>query len=100
MKPQDQVLRRRLTLAARAPGLDAAALTRLAAESPDFVLLEQPHPALLRQLGLTTRTISALLCPDEARIAADLRWLETSGCTLLACTSPDYPELLRRSPDP
>jgi DNA processing protein len=99
MNRQEPRLCRRLMLAARAPGLDATALTRLAAESPDLALLEQPQPELLARLGLTARAITSLLSPDESRIAADLRWLDDSGCHLLACTSRDYPDLLRHSPD-
>ncbi|HET9474857.1 MAG TPA: DNA-processing protein DprA [Steroidobacteraceae bacterium] len=99
MNRQEPDLCRRLMLAARTRGLDAAALIHVTAESPDLALLEHPQPELLAQLGLTSRTIASLLCPDEARIAADLRWLEDSDCQLLACTSRDYPELLRRSPD-
>jgi len=36
---------------------------------------------------------------DEARLDADLRWLETSGATLVLCTSALYPELLAATPD-
>ena len=100
MNCQIEDLLRRLTLAARAPGLDATALQALAAESPDFELLARPDPALLAALGLTTAAIHWLLHPDEARVAADLRWLEASRCTLLPYTAPAYPQLLRASPDP
>ncbi len=79
MNRQEPDLCRRLMLAARAPGLDADALSRVAAESPDLALLDHPQPELLAQLGLTTRTIASLLCPDETRIAADLRWLRALG---------------------
>jgi len=98
MNRQEPDLSRRLLLAARTPGLDAAALALVAAESPDLALLEHPNPERLAQLGLTSRTIASLRCPDEARIAGDLRWLADSGCHLLSCTSHDYPDLLRRSP--
>ncbi len=90
---------RRLTLAARAPGLDANAFTALVAASPDLELLERPRSAELARLGLTTPAIQWLMCPDEARIAADLRWLAESCCTLLPCTADAYPPLLRLSPD-
>jgi DNA processing protein len=95
----DDLQRRRLTLAARAPGLDAGRFTALAAESPDLELLERPDPAALAQLGLTASAIQWLLRPDEARIAADLRWLRNSRCELLACTATGYPPLLRQAPD-
>jgi DNA processing protein len=42
--------------------------------------------------------IEWLLAPDAARIDADLRWLDATGCTLLAACDPRYPEALRQSP--
>jgi DNA processing protein len=91
--------RRRLALAARSPGLDAPRLQALAAGDPDFELLERPDAGALAALGLTTSQIAWLVAPGEARIEADLRWLEASGCTLLASTDAGYPGLLRLSPD-
>jgi len=90
---------RRLTLAARAPGLEAASFTALAAESPDLALLECPDSAALARLGLKCSAIDWLMHPDEMRVAADLRWLRESGCLLLPCFAAEYPELLRQSPD-
>jgi DNA processing protein len=74
-------------------------LEKVAAGAPDLELLERPDPAALAALGLTTAQIAWLAAPDAARIEADLRWLESSGCTLLAYTEPGYPQLLRSSPD-
>jgi len=91
--------RRRLVLAARTPGLDAGRLQAVAGCSADLELLERPDPGTLAALGLTTAAIAWLRAPDGARVEADLRWLESSGCTLLAGTDSAYPELLRRSPD-
>ncbi len=91
--------RRRLALAARTPGLDAERLQAVAGCSADLELLERPDRALLASHGLTTSGIAWLAAPDEARVDADLRWLEASGCALLASTEAAYPELLRRSPD-
>src|SRR5688572_17642610 len=90
---------RRLALAARTPGLDAATFLRLAAASPDLALLEHPDAAQLAHLGLTTSGISWLTKPDQSRIDADLRWLERPGHHLLSCNASDYPELLRHTPD-
>ncbi len=94
----DRAARRR-ALAARAPGLGAAALAAIARESPDLELLERPQAGALARLGLTTRTVEWLLRPDLARIEADLRWLEHAGAALLAVTDAAYPQLLRRLPD-
>jgi len=94
--PQER--RRRLALAARAPGLAADAFAALAAEDPDLELLERPDPAALTRLGVAAQAICWLACPDEARIAADLRWLSSSESTLLPCFDDAYPPLLRESP--
>jgi len=91
-------LPRRLCLAARAPGLNAAQLARIAAAGPDLALLEHPDSAEYARLELTTAVVAWLRAPDEERIAADLRWLAASGCTLLAATDLRYPESLRQSP--
>ncbi|MEO8063384.1 MAG: DNA-processing protein DprA [Pseudomonadota bacterium] len=89
---------RRLCLAARAPGLTADQFDNLVAASPDLSLLEDPDATALARLGLTTTMIQWLLAPDAARIDADLRWLEATGCTLLPATNAGYPDLLRQSP--
>lgn len=90
---------RRLALAARTPGLDAGRLQAIAGRCADLEWLERPDAGALAALGLTTSAIAWLESPDAARIDMDLRWLESSGCALLACTDPGYPELLRLSPD-
>jgi DNA processing protein len=90
---------RRLALAARTPGLDAARLQAIAIAGEDLELLERPDAGALAALGLTTEGIAWLTAPDAHAIDADLRWLEASGCSLLASTEAGYPELLRFSPD-
>ena len=90
---------RRLCLAARTPALTAATLAAVAAANSDLELFERPDATLLASLGLTTAAIAWLMAPDRTRIDDDLRWLESSGCRLLASTSVEYPELLRQSPD-
>ncbi len=94
-----QSVTRRLALAARTPGLDAARLGAVARASADLELLERPDARALARLGLTTAALEWLAAPDHAKVEADLRWLESSDCTLLACTDPEYPDLLRQSPD-
>jgi DNA processing protein len=95
----DTAFRRRVAIAARAPSLSALQLHDIAALEPDLGALDTPGRALLAPLGLTTRTLGWLSAPDETVIAADLRWLDESGCLLLPATSGDYPALLRESPD-
>jgi DNA processing protein len=90
---------RRVAIAARAPSLSAAQLAQLAREEPDLAALEWRDRRAFARLGLTTGTVAWLAAPDEALIDSDLRWLESSGTVLLPATSPEYPALLRESPD-
>jgi DNA processing protein len=53
----------------------------------------------LAAAGLSPRAAARLLAPDEAALDTDLEWLRRSGATLLSCTDPRYPRLLRESPD-
>jgi DNA processing protein len=99
MDPDDSTLRRRLCIAARAPGLTASQLGRLAAAGPGLEPLEGGSHAALAPLGLTTGATAWLESPDPARVDADLRWLESSGVRLIAATDPRYPDLLLRLPD-
>jgi len=99
MTRQPELTPRRLCLAARASGLTAATLAAISAESPDLALLERPDAPLLARLGLTNAAIAWLMAPNHARVDDDLRWLESSDCTLLSSAAADYPELLRHSPD-
>ncbi|GAB3102500.1 DNA-processing protein DprA [Lysobacter terrae] len=91
---------------------DTEALLRLAAAGgPTGVrraLLERlgpPSAALAagvsawRASGLLDAQIDALLAPDALRLRAAHVWLAQPGHHLLACTDPDYPPLLRRSPN-
>jgi DNA processing protein len=92
-------MRRRLCVAARAPGFTAAQLAQLIARYPDLAPLDGGAPDALATLGLTTGARSWLRAPDEARVDADLRWLDDSGVVLLAATDDRYPPLLLRLPD-
>ena len=90
---------RRLSIAARAPGLDAPALAAIARLSPDFELLESRHAHELGAVAVAPRAIAYFRSPEESLIESDLRWLEGSGCSVLPCTAAAYPSLLRAAPD-
>ena len=49
-----------------------------------------------RTSGLTTSAVAWLAAPDEALIAADLRWLEAAGARLLPATSARIPAAAAR----
>jgi DNA processing protein len=91
--------RRRLAIAARAPGLGAPQLLQLESLGFGLAALDQPDRTELARLGLTTSTIDSLAMPDEALIASDLRWFDASGTVLLPATAAAYPPLLHESPD-
>lgn len=91
-------LRAWLTLL-RMPGLGPATLReRLAAHAEDIhaVLAELRHAAA--RLDPTAR--AWLACPDEARLAADLAWLDAPAHRLLRCTEADFPPQLEQIAHP
>ena len=90
---------RHLAIAARAPSLNAAQLVQLACGDAGLASLGGGDRSAFADLGLTTRCANWLASPDESLVESDLRWLETSGIALLPATSPDYPQMLRESPD-
>lgn len=92
-------LLRRRALAARAPAMTAERYEAVAAANPDLEPFDGADEAALRRFGLSTDAARWFAAPDRARIDADLRWLESSGATLLAVTDEEYPPLLRHSPD-
>jgi DNA processing protein len=99
MNPIPAATPRRLVIAARAPSLNATQLMRLAATDPGLASLGARDRGAFAGLALTTRCADWLAAPDDALVDSDLRWLESSGVALLPATSPDYPALLRESPD-
>ncbi len=57
-------------------------------------------PGGLAKLGLEPETVRSLHRPDEARIEADLQWLDRPGRHLVTRCSEAYPALLQRIPSP
>lgn len=98
MNPSSWQYLRRLAVVARA-GLCANDLALVAALAPGLAAVEEAGVSRLASLGLTTRAAGALASPDSAAIDADLRWLDDNDARLLAAGDPDYPALLRESPD-
>jgi len=82
-----------LTLA-RAPGLHAGQLRRPGVEPVEPTALLRESRAALSALGLGETTIDAIHKPDADGLAADERWLATSGRCLVTWGSPGYPALL------
>jgi DNA processing protein len=88
-----------LARAARAQ-LTATELDRIAAAPQGLSALHRPSQAALAALGLEPSAVARLMRQDEARLAADLQWLDRSHAMLLASVDSAYPGLLRESPDP
>jgi DNA processing protein len=81
---------------ARTPGLKAKHVHAMVAEAGS---LEQAIGESARglQVELPPPTRNYLVAPEQADIAADLRWIEASGAELLPCSSHAYPQLLART---
>ncbi|HET7651316.1 MAG TPA: DNA-processing protein DprA [Gammaproteobacteria bacterium] len=84
---------------ARIPGLGSAGLAELLAHhgSPAAILDTAARRSSL-PASLTPAVREALKHPDWAAVDQDQRWLETTAATLLPCTDPGYPALLREIP--
>jgi DNA processing protein len=79
----------------------AGRVLRSAAENPEQAhALESGSATALRALGISENAARVFLERDAAREAADQEWLSRPGNRLLAWADPDYPELLRDSPNP
>ena len=83
---------------ARAPGLHADHLRPALARVGSPLGLWRERPDRLRGLGLPSAASVALADPPEARIDADLAFLQRSGSLLLPCTDPGYPVQLAQIP--
>lgn len=89
----------------RAPGLTAqqlrAALAALPGAPPGASGLQPLFGqcrSSLEALGLAAASSAALLAPDAARIAADRRWVESEGISLIDAADARYPSLLAQAP--
>jgi DNA processing protein len=81
---------------ARAPGLTADHVQALFALTGDEATLCD-SAQLLREVRVPPKARAFLSAPDELALAADLRWIETSGVTLVSCMDAAYPSLLART---
>ncbi|MGN6280820.1 MAG: DNA-processing protein DprA, partial [Frateuria sp.] len=82
----------------RTPGLGLASLRERLAAADD---IEEVLAELQRTpTGLGASAGAWLKRPDEARLAADLAWLDNPGRRLLCCTDADFPPLLGHIPQP
>ncbi|MDE3071420.1 MAG: DNA-processing protein DprA [Pseudomonadota bacterium] len=91
--------RRAWLIALRTPGLGPGGLReRLAAAAGDIGTVVERLRACPAPLGEAAR--AWLARPDEARLAADLAWLDAPGHRLLRCTDADFPPQLEHIPQP
>jgi DNA processing protein len=85
---------RALTLLARTPSLKAEHLRALVAATGSLEAAASIGTRGVPGVHLPPASRQFLAAPDEAAIDADLEWIETHDARLIACTSPDYPEML------
>jgi len=80
----------------RTPGLGAAAVLRALAQLGDVCSLAVASSATLQSLGLGKEAID-YLHSERSRLEteSDLKWIESSGATLLPITSEKFPPQLR-----
>ncbi|MEZ5515738.1 MAG: DNA-processing protein DprA [Steroidobacteraceae bacterium] len=79
---------------ARAPAIQAEHIRALLAQDGSLQALERLRRSALSAAGWPPAVIASLAAVDTDTIAADVRWIERYNCTLLACSSPDYPPQL------
>ena len=91
-----EVIKLRAMLA-RAPGLTADHVRALFAVTGDESTLCD-SPQLLREARVPPAARNFLGAPDESALSADLRWIESSGTTLISCLDAAYPPLLGQAP--
>jgi len=81
---------------ARAPGLTAEHVRALFAISGNESNLDHISRAL-QQVRLPAATREFLSSPDRRAVHYDLRWIESSGASLILCTDSSYPPLLAQT---
>lgn len=84
----------------RTPGLGWASLEALLAEFGSPEALFSLKPRALSPFDLKPHTVDALLAPDQARVDADLEWLQSRNARLIPANDAAYPDMLRRIPGP
>lgn len=84
----------------RVPGLGWANLEALLAEFGSPEALFSLKPRQLEPFDLNQRIREALLSPDWERVDLDLEWIASSKARFIPATTPDYPDLLKRIPNP
>jgi DNA processing protein len=97
MLPRMEDELRSLVALARAPGLDAAALSAAARAAGGLEQLLQGNAAAMRSAGLRAATVQALIAPDPVLLASDLATARKLRLTLLPATAAAYPPLLAQS---
>ena len=83
---------------ARAPTLRAHHLSALVAAA-NGSLEHSIEPGTLSRVALPRAAHQHVLRPDPTLLAADLKWIHSSGVRLLVSTDADYPQPLLQLPD-
>jgi DNA processing protein len=88
---------RALALLARTPSLKAEHLEALVAATGSIEAAARIGENVVPGVHLPRSARAFLASPDEIAVDADMAWIEASNATLIPCTSPEYPELLKHT---
>ncbi len=80
----------------RVPGLGTSKAVALFEELQDITQLFCMPRSDLLSLGLAENSLDAILKPSWKEIEADLRWVESPGCSVISFEDAAYPALLRQ----
>ncbi|HEC16572.1 MAG TPA: DNA-protecting protein DprA [Sedimenticola sp.] len=84
----------------RTPGLGSRGINRLLEQTPDPGVLFGPAAKFPEGLKLSADIASRLRDPDWDLVERDLAWLALPDNHLITIRDPQYPPLLRETPDP
>lgn len=82
----------------RTPDTGAARIRRALLRFGNLADALAAGPGGWREIGISESGMLWLKLPERARIAADLRWLDSPEHQLLTCVDADFPPLLTRIP--
>jgi DNA processing protein len=84
----------------RAPAIGNRRCLKLLSEFGSPATIFEAGANHLRSIGLRPESIDYLVNPDWEAVDRDLDWLAQPGNSIMSCSDPDYPVLLKEISDP